>query len=179
MATGQARRSRSRGTIAWRGPRGGGVCAWIEVGATGARSGAQAGEGARCDEGVRRQGWPPAARPRRRGLTGEPPLFHLLPEAPAIDHEFRHRALSFRYVSHAKVRADQTAATVVNPKARKRVAIVIANPEVTTTTASRDLSPDGGKCEADGMSDPNGPSGYSASDLTSPPILSELGLPRL
>jgi Domain of unknown function (DUF1989) len=39
--------------------------AWIEVGATGARSGPQAGLAAR-------------GRPRRRGLTGEPLLFHLL-----------------------------------------------------------------------------------------------------
>jgi putative intracellular protease/amidase len=77
---------------------------------------------------------------------------------------------------------------VVNPKARKRVAIVIANPAISTTTGwpvgfwwselthpyhafeekgyeVEIVSPDGGKCEADGMSDPNDPSGYSASDL--------------
>ena len=79
---------------------------------------------------------------------------------------------------------------VVNPKARKRVAIVIANPATSTTTGwpvgfwwselthpyqafikkgyEVDIvSPDGGSCEADGMSDPNDPSGYSASDLIS------------
>ena len=79
---------------------------------------------------------------------------------------------------------------VVNPKARKRVAIVIANPAVSTTTgwpvgfwwselthpyhAFEEkgyevlvFSPDGGKCVADGMSDPNDPSGYSATDLIS------------
>ncbi len=79
---------------------------------------------------------------------------------------------------------------VVNPKARKRVAIVIANPAVSTTTGwpvgfwwselthpyhafeekgyeVEIFSPDGGKCEADGMSDPNDASGYSASDLIS------------
>ncbi|MBX7187375.1 MAG: type 1 glutamine amidotransferase domain-containing protein [Vicinamibacteria bacterium] len=79
---------------------------------------------------------------------------------------------------------------VVNPKARKRVAIVIANPAVSTTTGwpvgfwwselthpyhafsekgyeVEIVSPDGGKCDADGMSDPNDPSGYSASDLIS------------
>jgi putative intracellular protease/amidase len=77
---------------------------------------------------------------------------------------------------------------VVNPKARKRVAIVIANPAVSTTTgwpvgfwwselthpyhAFEEkgyevgiFSPDGGPCVADGMSDPNDPSGYSVSDL--------------
>jgi putative intracellular protease/amidase len=77
---------------------------------------------------------------------------------------------------------------VVNPKARKRVAIVISNPAVSTTNgwpvgfwwselthpylAFRDkgyeieiFSPDGGKCEADAMSDPRDPSGYSADDL--------------
>jgi hypothetical protein len=37
MATGQAKRSRNRGTTAWGGPRCGGACAWREVGATGAR----------------------------------------------------------------------------------------------------------------------------------------------
>jgi len=79
---------------------------------------------------------------------------------------------------------------VVNPKARKRVAIVIANPAVSTTTGwpvgfwwselthpyhafeekgyeVEIFSPDGGQCMADGMSDPNDPSGYSASDLIS------------
>jgi putative intracellular protease/amidase len=84
----------------------------------------------------------------------------------------------------------------------KRVAIVIANPAISSTTqwpvgfwwselthpyyvlteAGYELevfSPDGGKCEADGMSDPRDPSGYSASDLISmgfiaTPKLSEL-----
>jgi len=79
---------------------------------------------------------------------------------------------------------------VVNPNKRKRVAIVIANPAISTTTqwpvgfwwselthpyyvmeeAGYEVeifSPRGGKCEADGMSDPRDASGYSASDLIS------------
>jgi putative intracellular protease/amidase len=79
---------------------------------------------------------------------------------------------------------------VVNRTSPKRVAIVIANPAVSTTTGwpvgfwwselahsylvFRDkgyevdiFSPDGGKCEADAMSDPRDPSGYSAGDLIS------------
>jgi len=79
---------------------------------------------------------------------------------------------------------------VVNPKKKKRVAIVIANPAVSTTTqwpvgfwwaelthpyyvlteAGYEVeifSPNGGKCEADAMSSPHDPSGYSASDLVS------------
>ncbi len=79
---------------------------------------------------------------------------------------------------------------VVNPGRRKRVAVVIANPAVSTTTgwpvgfwwselthpyyvlgeAGYELelfSPSGGACEADAMSDPRDPSGYSASDLVS------------
>jgi putative intracellular protease/amidase len=79
---------------------------------------------------------------------------------------------------------------VVNPGKRKRVAVVIANPAVSTTTGwpvgfwwselthpyyvlteagyeVEVFSPKGGKCEADGMSDPRDPSGYSASDLVS------------
>ncbi|NOU33057.1 MAG: type 1 glutamine amidotransferase domain-containing protein [Polyangiaceae bacterium] len=79
---------------------------------------------------------------------------------------------------------------VVNPRAKKRVAIVVSNPAVSTTTqwpvgfwwselthpyfvfeeAGYEVeifSPQGGKCEADGMSDPRDPSGYSASDLVS------------
>lgn len=78
----------------------------------------------------------------------------------------------------------------VNPSAKKRVAIVISNPAVSTTTGwpvgfwwselahpyfcfhekgyeIEVFSPDGGKCEADGMSDPRDPSGYSATDLIS------------
>lgn len=72
----------------------------------------------------------------------------------------------------------------------KRVAIVIANPAVSTTTgwpvgfwwselthpwfafAERGYqvvicSPDGGRCEADALSDPRDPSGYSETDLIS------------
>ena len=72
----------------------------------------------------------------------------------------------------------------------KRVAIVIANPATSTTTGwpvgfwwselthpyyafhetgyeVEVFSPAGGKCEADGMSDPRDASGYSASDLVS------------
>lgn len=79
---------------------------------------------------------------------------------------------------------------VVNPKNRKRVAIVIANPAVSTTTGwpvgfwwselthpyyelsekgyeVEVFSPNGGKCEADAMSDPRDASGYSSSDLIS------------
>jgi putative intracellular protease/amidase len=79
---------------------------------------------------------------------------------------------------------------VVNRNQRKRVAIVIANPAVSTTTGwpvgfwwselahsyyaftekgyeVEVFSPNGGKCQADAMSDPRDPSGYSASDLIS------------
>jgi putative intracellular protease/amidase len=78
----------------------------------------------------------------------------------------------------------------VNPKKPKRVAIVIANPAVSTTTGwpvgfwwselahpylaftekgyeVEVFSPEGGKCEADALSDPRDPSGYSESDLIS------------
>ena len=77
-----------------------------------------------------------------------------------------------------------------NPKHPKRVALVIANAAVSTTTGwpvgfwwselthpyfvltehgceVEIFSPKGGKCEADGMSDPRDPSGYSSSDLIS------------
>jgi putative intracellular protease/amidase len=77
---------------------------------------------------------------------------------------------------------------VVNPKSKKRVAIVIANPTVSVTTGwpvgfwwselthpyhvftekgyeVELFSPNGGKCEGDGMSDPRDASGYSSSDL--------------
>jgi putative intracellular protease/amidase len=87
----------------------------------------------------------------------------------------------------------------VRKHAPKRVAIVIANPAVSTTTGwpvgfwwselthpyysfveagyeVEVFSPAGGKCEADGMSDPRDPSGYSASDLISMGFLST---PRL
>ena len=79
---------------------------------------------------------------------------------------------------------------VVHPHARKRIAIVIANPAVSTTTgwpvgfwwselshpyhvfteAGYEVdvfSPAGGACVADAMSDPNDPSGYSRTDLIS------------
>ena len=78
----------------------------------------------------------------------------------------------------------------VNPRTPKRVAMVIANPAVSTTTGwpvgfwwselthpyyafteagyeVEIFSPDGGACVADGMSDPQDASGYSASDLIS------------
>ena len=79
---------------------------------------------------------------------------------------------------------------VTNPAKRKRIALVIANPAVSTTTGwpvgfwwaelsqpyyvftehgyeVEIFSPAGGKCEADAMSDPNDPSGYSNTDLIS------------
>jgi putative intracellular protease/amidase len=79
---------------------------------------------------------------------------------------------------------------VVNAKRKKRVAIVISNPAVSTTTGwpcgfwwselshpylkfhekgyQIDVfSPNGGKCEPDAMSDPRDASGYSADDLIS------------
>lgn len=79
---------------------------------------------------------------------------------------------------------------VVNKKAPKKVAIVIANPAVSTTTGwpvgfwwselahpyfefsekgyeVEVFSPRGGGCEADAMSDPNDDSGYSSTDLIS------------
>jgi putative intracellular protease/amidase len=88
---------------------------------------------------------------------------------------------------------------VVSPTRKKRVAIVIANPAVSTTTGwpvgfwwselahpyyvlgeagyeVEIFSPDGGRCEADAMSDPRDPSGYSASDLIS---MGFIGTPRL
>lgn len=81
-------------------------------------------------------------------------------------------------------------ANVVDSVNRKRIAIVISNPAVSTTTGwnvgfwwselthpyyeftekgyvVEVFSPDGGKCEADAMSDPRDPSGYSSSDLIS------------
>lgn len=79
---------------------------------------------------------------------------------------------------------------VVNKNNKKRVAIVIANPAVSTTTGwevgfwwselthpyyeltekgfeIEVFSPDGGKCAADAMSDPRDASGYSKTDLIS------------
>ncbi|CCH51715.1 hypothetical protein BN8_00658 [Fibrisoma limi BUZ 3] len=79
---------------------------------------------------------------------------------------------------------------VVSPKRPKRVALVISNPAVSTTTGwpvgfwwselthpyyefaekgyeVEVFSPNGGQCEPDAMSDPNDPSGYSSTDLIS------------
>jgi putative intracellular protease/amidase len=81
-------------------------------------------------------------------------------------------------------------ANAVRPNARKRIAMVIANPAVSTTTGwpvgfwwselthpylafeeagyeVEVFSPEGGKCAADAMSDPNDASGYSKTDLIS------------
>jgi putative intracellular protease/amidase len=81
-------------------------------------------------------------------------------------------------------------ANVVNPRSRKRIAIVVSNPTISTTTGwpcgfwwselshpyfaftekgyeVEVFSPDGGKCEGDSLSDPRDASGYSASDLIS------------
>lgn len=83
----------------------------------------------------------------------------------------------------------------VNPAKPKSVAIVISNPAISTTTGwpvgfwwselahpyyefheagftVEVFSPDGGKCEADGMSDPRDPSKYSSTDLISLGFLS-------
>lgn len=77
---------------------------------------------------------------------------------------------------------------VVNALKRKRIAIVLSNPAVSTTMGIpvgfwwselthpfwffteqgyevELFSPKGGKCEADAMSDPRDPSGYSSTDL--------------
>lgn len=79
---------------------------------------------------------------------------------------------------------------VVNARARKRVALVIANPAVSSTTGwpvgfwwselahpyhafteagyeTQVFSPAGGACRADAMSDPDDASGYSKADLIS------------
>lgn len=81
-------------------------------------------------------------------------------------------------------------ANPVNPRKPKRVALVLSNPAVSTTTGwpvgfwwselahpylaftekgyeVEIYSPDGGCCEADAMSDPRDPSGYSETDLIS------------
>lgn len=81
-------------------------------------------------------------------------------------------------------------ANVSNPKQKKRVAIVLSNPATSATTGwpvgfwwselthpyfvftekgyeVELFSPQGGRCEADGMSDPRDASGYSSSDLIS------------
>jgi putative intracellular protease/amidase len=79
---------------------------------------------------------------------------------------------------------------VVNTKKKKRVAIVLSNPAISSATGwpvgfwwselshpyfiltekgyeIEVFSPNGGKCEADAMSDPRDPSDYSSSDLIS------------
>ncbi len=87
----------------------------------------------------------------------------------------------------------------VASRRKKRVAIVIANPSTSTATGwpcgfwwaelthsyfvlsekgyeVEIFSPDGGKCEADSLSDPRDPSGYSETDLIS---LGFMNTPRL
>ena len=87
----------------------------------------------------------------------------------------------------------------VQPKSPKRVAIVIANPAVSTTSGwpvgfwwselshpyfamtekgyeVEVFSPDGGACTADAMSDPRDPSDYSSTDLIS---MGFIATPRL
>lgn len=82
-----------------------------------------------------------------------------------------------------------------SPHSKKRVAVAIANPAVSTTTGwptgfwwselthpyyefeeagyeVEIFSPEGGRCEADAMSDPRDASGYSATDLISMGFLS-------
>jgi putative intracellular protease/amidase len=89
-----------------------------------------------------------------------------------------------------------------NVSSKKRVAIVIANPAVSTTTGwpvgfwwselthpwlefheagyeVEVFSPHGGTCAPDGMSDPRDPSGYSSSDLISLGFLSTPSLAKL
>jgi putative intracellular protease/amidase len=93
-------------------------------------------------------------------------------------------------------------ANPVNPRSPKRVAIVISNPAVSTTTGwpvgfwwselthpyyeftergcqVEIFSPNGGKCEADAMSDPRDPSGYSETDLISMGFISTSRLTEL
>lgn len=90
-------------------------------------------------------------------------------------------------------------ANVRNPHAPRRVAIVLSNPAVSTTTgwpvgfwwselthpyyefteAGYEVelfSPNGGRCEADAMSDPRDASGYSAGDLMTMGFLATPGL---
>jgi len=91
---------------------------------------------------------------------------------------------------------------VANPKRAKRVAVVLANPAVSTTTGwpvgfwwselthpyfvltekgyeVEIYSPNGGKCQPDAISDPRDPSGYSSSDLISMGFLSTPKLANL
>jgi putative intracellular protease/amidase len=93
-------------------------------------------------------------------------------------------------------------ANPVTPDRRKRAAIVISNPAVSTTTGwpvgfwwselthpyyefteagwqVEVFSMSGGDCEADSMSDPRDPSGYSSSDLISLGFLSTPALAAL
>ena len=93
-------------------------------------------------------------------------------------------------------------ANPVNARKPKRVAIVIANPAISTTTgwpvgfwwselthpwfaftergyAVEIFSPEGGRCEADALSDPRDPSGYSETDLISLGFLSSPKLAAL
>ncbi len=90
----------------------------------------------------------------------------------------------------------------VNPRRGKRIAIVLSNPAVSTTTgwpvgfwwselthpylvfteAGYDVelfSPDGGPCAADAMSDPTDASGYSATDLITRGFMSTTALAAL
>ena len=90
----------------------------------------------------------------------------------------------------------------VHKKDPKRVAIVVSNPAVSTTTGwpvgfwwselthpyyaftekgyeVGIFSPAGGKCEGDAMSDPRDPSGYSSSDLISMGFISTASLAAL
>jgi putative intracellular protease/amidase len=87
----------------------------------------------------------------------------------------------------------------VNPTKRKRIAIVLSNPAVSTTTGwpvgfwwselthpyhifteegyeVEVFSPAGGRCEPDALSDPRDPSGYSSGDLIS---MGFIATPRL
>ncbi|HYM00143.1 MAG TPA: DJ-1/PfpI family protein, partial [Blastocatellia bacterium] len=91
---------------------------------------------------------------------------------------------------------------VVSKSHPKRVAVVIANPAISTTTgwpvgfwwselthpyyiltdAGYEIeifSPEGGKCEGDAMSDPRDPSEYSSSDLISMGFISTPKLAEL
>lgn len=91
---------------------------------------------------------------------------------------------------------------VVNAKRKRRVAIVISNAAVSTTTGwpvgfwwselthpyyrfhergyeIEIFSPNGGKCEPDGMSDPRDASGYSSDDLISMGFINTPALAKL
>ncbi|MGL4312716.1 MAG: type 1 glutamine amidotransferase domain-containing protein [Sphingomonas sp.] len=93
-------------------------------------------------------------------------------------------------------------ANPVNRRNPKRVAIIISNPAVSTTTGwpvgfwwselthpwfaftergyeVEIFSPSGGRCEADAMSDPRDASGYSSSDLISMGFIATLSLAAL